>query len=228
MASKSLSNSIFDYVINLQGGGSASVTSIAVGVLPVLSLVLPLLIDHTQNEMVILRIREKRKLYYNQFLINIFISVFITLCMVVVGVIATLIFQGSISNLWGSKAGTLYFLLDNKSLFSIYKPHVGTFEVWIYIISSRFLGILFMATSICFLKALLKKNVYVFFLALLLLGTDSLFSEKFSFCLGRLKTSMSIWVSPSDQLFNLIYFVFGIAVLSLITLKLYDRKEFYK
>lgn len=40
-ASKGMSNSLFDYVINMRGGGSADILTLVLGVLPLFSLIIP-------------------------------------------------------------------------------------------------------------------------------------------------------------------------------------------
>ncbi|GGE53135.1 hypothetical protein GCM10011391_35010 [Pullulanibacillus camelliae] len=81
---------------------------------------------------------------------------------------------------------------------------------------------------VVFLKALLTKNSFVFFVSLILLGIDSGLPGNISYFVGRANISLNTWLSPGDQFFNLFYFVFLITVFSVICLKLYDKKEFQR
>ncbi|MDC3414319.1 hypothetical protein NC797_14905 [Aquibacillus sp. 3ASR75-11] len=226
-AANGVSNSLFDYVSNNRGGGSASIMPLVLGVLPVIALVLPLMIDQLEKDMIVLRLKHKRKLFYSHFIFSILTSAFFTLVMVLGGIIASFILTGNIDNLWGTKEGTIYFLLDNKAYFPLYIPSVTSVKVWAYIISSRFLATLFIATCVIFLKLILKKNIYVFFVALILFGTDAFFSGRYSLFLGKTRINLETWISPEDQMFNIVYFIFGIVIVYLICLRNYDKKEFY-
>ena len=53
-ATKVLNNSLFDYVLNLRGGGSADSFTLSIGALPILALMLPLIMDRFENEMIVL------------------------------------------------------------------------------------------------------------------------------------------------------------------------------
>ncbi|MBB2481714.1 hypothetical protein H5P36_16145 [Bacillus sp. APMAM] len=224
---KVFSNSLFDYIVNLRWGGSAGMMPIILGVLPVLAILFPLLIDKMEMDMYVLRIENKRKLFYNHLIFAIMASAFFTLFMVLSGIIASFIATGNVHNLWGTKDGMVYFLLDNKDYFSIYLPHVTSMKVWLYIISSRFLAILCITLFIILLKSFLKKNIYVFFVSWIFLGIDGFFSNQFTLFLGRASITLETWISPSDQLFNLVYFMLGIVIFYYICIKLYDKKEFF-
>lgn len=224
---RGISNSLFDFVANIRWGGSASVLTLTLGVLPLLALVLPLLMDRLESDMIVIRIKQKRRLFYGHFSLSIFISAFFTFLMAISGIVGSLIATGHVDNLWGTKEGTIYFLLENKSYFQLYPPHVTSGKIWTYLLSSRFLAILFMATFVIFLKAFLRKNIYVFFISLIILGSDGLFTDRFSLFLGRVGITLDTWISPGDQLFNLIYLALWIIVMSFLCIKLYDKKEFY-
>lgn len=227
-ATKGISNSLFDYILNFRGGGSASVLTLTVGVLPILALVIPMLMDQFESDMIVVRVRRKRKLFYEHFNLSIYVSACLTILMALSGIAASLIATGHANNLWGTKEGTLYFWLDNKNYFPLYISHVTSLKVWGYILTSRFLAILFIATCIIFLKLILRKNIYVFFVSLILLGIDGFSSERLSLFMGRARMKMDTWLAPEDQLFNLGYFILVIIILSLICLKRYDKKEFYQ
>ncbi|MFC4619986.1 hypothetical protein ACFO4N_14830 [Camelliibacillus cellulosilyticus] len=211
---------------NFRGGGSADVLPIVLGALPIIAIVLPLLIDHWETDMIVIRIKKKQRLFYDHLVFSFLISMFFTIIIAISGLIGAFIVTGHIQNLWGSKTGTLYFLLENKSFFPLFIPHVTSLKVWAYLISSRFLAILFISVCVIFLKVLIKKNSLVFFITLILLGTDGLFTERFSLFLGRIRITMDTWLSPSEQWFNLIYLFLWIVVLSFLCLKFYENKEF--
>lgn len=221
-----ISNSMFDFLANNQGGGSASVLTLLLGVFPVIAFILPSLMDHLEKSMIVSRIKEKRKLVYRYFAFSIWISFILTIMIALAGIIGAFLSTGQLTNLWCSKTGSIYFLLDNKNYFPLYVPHVTSFKVWTYLLCSRFIAILFICTFLIFLKAIFKKNIYVFCTAFILLGTDGLFPGHFSIFLGRVSVQLNIWLSPEEQLFNVIYFVILIAILLLICVKLYNRKEF--
>ncbi|TCP29946.1 hypothetical protein EV207_10740 [Scopulibacillus darangshiensis] len=225
--SRGTGNSLFDYILNMRWGGSASLVTLTIGIIPILSISIPLIMDRLENEMIITRIRWKRKLFYGHFAFFFLISGFLTILITVSGVIGSLIATGQAQNLWGTKKGMIYFLLDNKAYFSFYPPHVTSFKVWVYLLSSRFLAILFITTFIFLLKLILKKNVYVFFTSLVFLGTDGLHINHFSLFLGRARITLETWISPEDQIFNIIYFILMIIVFYFLCKKIYDRKEYY-
>ena len=151
-----------------------------------------------------------------------------TLIIVASGIAAAFIITGHVQNLWGTKAGSLYFLLDNKALFPLYIPHVTSIKIWAYIISSRFLATLFICVWVILLKLLLKKNIYAFFVSLILLTmTDSFLPEQYNLFLGRTKVSMDAWLDTESLLFNIGYFLLVIIVLFFFCTNRYDKKEFY-
>lgn len=227
-ATRAFNNSLFDYVINLRGGGSADVIPIYLGALPILALMLPLLIDKFEGEMIVLRIQNKRKLFYQYLAFSIVLSAVLTLLMVVSGIVASLILTGNLDNLWGDKSGALYFILDNKAYFALYISHVTSGKIWSYIVSSRFLTLLFICSWILFLKLLLKRNIYTFIVSVLLLTLiDSFLPNQFNLFIGRSRIPLDLWLDPFGQLFNLGYFFLIIIILSYISLHLYDKKEFY-
>lgn len=226
-ASRKTSNSLFDYILNLRWGGSADILVLSVGILPVLALVIPMVMDRMESSMIITRMEHKGKLLSYYVLPAFYISIFFTLLMAAGGIVAALIDTGHIHNLWGSEKGMIYFLLDNKSHFPIYVPHVTSLKVWGYILSSRFMAILFMSMCIIFLKLVLRKNMYVFFVSLIVIGSDSLFLNRFSLFTGRVRITMDTWLSLGDQLFNLVYFLLGITILYYLCQILYQKKDFY-
>lgn len=217
IASKGISNSLFDYEMNFREGGSASTLILLIGVLPALSLSLPLLIDRMENDMVVLRVKQKRQLFYNLFFFSIWLSVCFTFLMAFGGMIGSYLYTGQVHNLWVTKKGTIYYLLKNKEYFPFYISHVTSFKVWTYLLISRFLVVLFIATFLIFLKAFLKKNNYVFLIALIFV----------SFFLGKFRIKMGTWLSPEDLIFNLVSFIVIIIVCSVLSLNLYKKKEFY-
>lgn len=227
IASRGFSNSLFDYVSNLQIGGSASAFTLSTGVLPLFAVVIPLLIDQKESDMIVIRMKKKEQLFYQHFIFSVLISVLFTLLMAAGGIIGSLLEIGHIGNLWDAKEGAIYFLLDNKSFFPFYAPEVTTVKVWAYLLSSRFLATLFIATCVIFLKCILKKNSYVFFAAIILIGTDGIFPERYSLFLGRASIEMDTWIDHAGQLFNLVYFVLGIVIFFFACLKMYEKKEFY-
>ena len=227
IASRGFSNSLFDYISNLQVGGSASAFTISTGVLPLFALVIPLLIDQMESDMIVIRIKQKENLLSQYFTFSILISVLFTILMAAGGIIGSLLASGHIDNLWGTKEGAIYFLLENKSHFPFYVPEVSSVKVWAYLLSSRFLALLFIATFVIFLKCILKKNSYVFFAAIILIGTDGIFPERYSLFLGRARIEMDTWIDHAGQLFNLVYFVLGIVIFFFACLKMYEKKEFY-
>lgn len=217
IASKGISNSLFDYEMNFREGGSASILILLTGVLPALTISLPLLIDRMENDMVVLRVKQKRQLFYDLFFFSIWISVCFTFLMALCGIIGAYLYTGHVHNLWGTKEGTIYYLLKNKEYFPFYISHVTSFKVWTYLLISRFLAVLFIATFVIFLKAFLKKNSYVFLVALIIV----------SFFLGKFRVKMVTWLSPGDLIFHLVSFMVLIFVCSILSLNLYKKKEFY-
>lgn len=225
-ATRPFNNSLFDYVINLRGGGGANMLTLNMGVLPIFALLIPLIIDNLESEMVVLRIRNKREIFY-KYLIFIFIfSAIMTLCMVLSGIVASLIFTGNVENLWGDKLGALYYLLDNKAYFQLYIPHVKTVNLFAYIISSRFFALVFMGIWIILLKITLKKNIYTFIASILLLNIIDDFLPIKLF-LGRARIPVDLLLDSSGQLFNLGYFLIVIFILSYICMIIYEKREFY-
>lgn len=174
-------NSLFDYVVNLRFGGTASDFVLLMGVFPLISIIIPVLIDQMEKEMFVLRIWDKKRVFKNHFIFSIIISVFFIIWMVASGVISSFIINGHINNLWQTREGTVYFLLEKKEIFEMYIPYFVSWKVWLYIIASRFLGILFMSLFILLLKTIIKKNTFIFFLALFLFGVDGLLPNDFSF-----------------------------------------------
>ncbi|MFC0190065.1 hypothetical protein ACFFJY_17350 [Fictibacillus aquaticus] len=225
-ASGLANNSLFDFLSPFKGGGSAGMLVLLAGILPMIAIVMPLLMDQVENDMIVVRIKKKRKLFYEHVFFAVGLTVFLTSLIIVIGVVGSLISTGQLTNLWGTKEGSLYFWLDNKDYFQLYVPRVTSGKVWSYIIGSRFLVILFMILMVIFLKLLLRKNVYVFFTSLILWLGDGLFFDQYSLFTGQARISMELWLSPEDQLFNLIYFLLWITVLFFICLKIYDKKEF--
>jgi hypothetical protein len=155
------------------------------------------------------------------------LAVFLTFMIAVIGIVGSFIGNGHLHNLWGDQTGTLYFWLDHKSDFGLYLSHVTTLKIWSYLLLSRFLAILFIGITVIFFKLIVKKNIFVFFLSILLVGTDGFLPERFSVFLGRARITTDTWIAPVDQLFNLVYFLLAITVLSFICLKIYEKKEFY-
>ena len=196
-----------------------------IGVLPIFALLIPLIIDNLESEMIVLRIRNKREIYY-KYLIFVFIfSAIMTLCMVLSGIVASLIFTGNVENLWGDKSGALYYLLDNKAYFQLYIPHVKTFNLLVYIICSRFFALVFMGIWIIFLKITLKKNISTFIASILLLNIIDDFLPIKLF-LGRARIPVDLLLDSYGQLFNLGYFLIIIFILSYICMIIYDKREF--
>ena len=226
-ASNEMSNSLFDYVIHLRGGGSASTETIMLGVLPIILLLLPMYNDQIEKYMVILRLKDRRVIHKHQFFFSLTLAFFLTVWMVIIGVGDAWIEIGHLSNLWESKEGMFYYFLDNKATFSFYKPYITSGRVWFYILLSRFLAILCLTMFVWFLKLLLRKNVNVFFGVILFFSIDGLLSKKFSLFMGRVKVNLDTWASPGDQWFNLLYFVLVIIILYMINLKMYQNREFY-
>ncbi|MEK4974927.1 hypothetical protein NSQ89_21620 [Niallia sp. FSL R7-0648] len=220
-------NSLFDYVVNLRFGGTASDFVLLMGVFPLISIIIPVLIDQMEKEMFVLRIWDKKRVFKNHFIFSIIISVFFIIWMVASGVISSFIINGHINNLWQTREGTVYFLLEKKEIFEMYIPYFVSWKVWLYIIASRFLGILFMSLFILLLKTIIKKNTFIFFLALFLFGVDGLLPNDFSFFLGRMQITLDTWVSVEEKLFNVIYFLLGITICWYICFKRYEKKEFY-
>ena len=220
-------NSLFDYIVGLRFGGTASTFVLLIGVFPLIAMILPMLVDQMEQEMFILRIQDKKKLLKNHIVFSAVISIFITIWMVASGVISSFIINGHINNLWQTREGTVYFLLEKKEIFEMYIPYFVSWKVWLYIIASRFLGILFMSLFILLLKTIIKKNTFIFFLALFLFGVDGLLPNDFSFFLGRMQITLDTWVSVEEKLFNVIYFLLGITICWYICFKRYEKKEFY-
>ncbi|RYL87304.1 hypothetical protein [Sporolactobacillus sp. THM19-2] len=227
MAPKWAEDSLFDYVANVQWGGSMGVDALLLGVLPLLALVLPRLMDRFENHLVVVRIQDKGKVFDQLIALSVYMAALLTLVMAATGIVVSLLATGRMSNLWGSHVGTLYFLLENKTYFPIYVPHVTSIKIWIYLLSSRFVVILFMAVFILFLKIVLKKNIFVFFLSLFLFAGDGLISERFPLLLERVRITMDTWVSPTDQWFQVIYFILGITIFYFLSIRFYKNKEFY-
>lgn len=228
VVARGMSNSLFDYIVNLRGGGSASEGLMLFGILPILSLGLPLLMDRMENEMIVTRLQNKRALLYEQLLFSISISVIFTGLIVVVGIVVAYIENGHLKNLWGTKEGMVYFLLNNKSYFSAYIPYVTSGKIWVFMIFSRFLFILFMAICIVFFKLMLKKNVYVFFVSLILFVSDGYLIKDTSIFVGKINLSIETLIRPNIHFLNFGYFIVWIVLLFLISLKQYDKKEFYR
>lgn len=230
LANDGINNSLFDFIASPKGGGSFGLSILLLGILPVLVLIFPLLIDRIESDMVIIRIKHKRKLVNNHFLFAFLISLFIVGILALIGIVASLINTGHLSNLWGTKNGSIYFYLEDKQYFPLYLPYVTTFKVWIYLILSRILAIYFMASCIIFIKSIFRKNIYVLFISFLLLATDSLlsiFTNRFSFFIEVVRIKMDTWLSPEDQLFSLLYLLTGIIIFYFLSVKRYSKKEFY-
>ena len=227
VADRESSNSLFDYIVNLRMGGSASIMTLVFGVLPILAILLPTMIDKYEQDIVVLRIKQKRKLLNRLFIFSIFLSALFTIVMMMGGIVASWFINGHIENFWPSKKGTVYFLIENKDSFSQYIPYFENIRVWGSIVSSRFLSVLFIATAVIFLKTVLKKNILVFFSAIIILGTDGIFFNQFSLFLGKAKMNLDTWLDPEEQWFNFLYFILVITVFYLVSRKIYDKKEFY-
>ena len=230
LANDGINNSLFDFIASPNGGGSFSLSILILGILPVLVLIFPVIIDRIDSDMVIIRIKHKRKLVNNHFFFAFIISLIIVGILVLIGIVASLIHTGHLSNLWGTKNGSIYFYLEDKQYFPLYIPYVTTFKVWMYLILSRILAIYFMSSCIIFFKSILSKNIYVLFITFLLLATDSLFSiftNRFSFFIEVVRIKMDTWLSPEDQLFSILYLLTGIIIFYLLSIKMYSKKEFY-
>lgn len=227
VADKESSNSLFDYLVNLRMGGSASIMTLVFGVLPILAILLPTMIDKFEQDIVVLRIKQKGKLLNRHFIFSFFLSAFFTIVMIMGGIFASWFINGHIENFWPTKEGTVYFLIENKDSFPQYIPYFESIKVWVGIISSRFLSILFIATAVIFLKTVLKKNSLVFFSAIIILGTDGILFNQFSLFLGKAKMNLDTWLNPEEQWFNFLYFILVITVFYLVSRKIYDKKEFY-
>ncbi|GAE48053.1 hypothetical protein JCM21738_5128 [Mesobacillus boroniphilus JCM 21738] len=118
-------------------------------------------------------------------------------------------------------------MIENKDSFSQYISYFENIRVWGSIISSRFLSVLFIATAVIFLKTVLKKNILVFFSAIIILGTDGILFNQFSLFLGKAKMNLDTWLDSEEQWFNFLYFILVITVFYLVSRKIYDKKEFY-
>jgi len=226
IAAKMGSHSLFDFIVHLQSGGSAGNFTLAFGTLPLLAFLLPSLIDLTERDHIVLRLQNKTTLYRHHILFSIIASGIFVSLMALAGLAASMVLVGHTDNLWTTKQGSVYFLLENKELFPLYISKVASWKVWGYILASRFLATLFMSLLIIALKLLLRKNILVFFSALLLLGTDALLPRGFSLFLGRTRIDLETWLSPADQWFNLVYFSLGIVLLFFLSGNLYRKKEF--
>lgn len=227
VADRESSNSLFDYIVNLRTGGSASIMTLVFGVLPIMAILFPSMIDKYEQDIVVLRIKQKRKLLNRHFIFSIFLSGLFTIVMMMGGIFASWFLNGHIENLWPSKKGTVYFLIENKDFFPQYIPYFESIKVWGLIISSRFLSILFIATAVIFLKTVIKKNILVFFSAIIILGTDGILFNQFSLFLGKAKMNLDTWLDSGEQWFNFLYFILVITVFYLVSRKIYDKKEFY-
>lgn len=53
-------NSLFDYIVGLRFGGTASTFVLLIGVFPLIAMILPMLVDQMEQEMFILRIQDKK------------------------------------------------------------------------------------------------------------------------------------------------------------------------
>lgn len=226
-ASRIGSNSLFDFVANLQSGGTTGNFVLAIGALPLLAFILPSLIDMSEQDHMVLRLQDKTRLYTHHFTFSVIASGVLTLLMALAGILASTLVVGHVDNLWTTKQGTVYFLLKNKDLLQLYIPNLLSWKLWAYILASRFLALLFMASSIIALKLLLQKNTLVFFSALILFATDALLPQGFSLFLGRTNIKLDTLLSPSELWFNLVYFLLGIVLLSILCRYLYRKKEFY-
>ncbi|TGA96895.1 hypothetical protein E4665_13615 [Sporolactobacillus shoreae] len=226
-APKWAGNSLFDYVANVQWGGSMSVEVLLLGILPFFALVLPQLTDRFENHLMVVRIRDKGKVLNQLVVLSVCFAALLTLITAATGIIVSLLATGHLVNLWGSREGTIYFLLENKAYFPLYISHVTSLKIWIYLLSTRFMAILFIAVFILFLKIVLKKNVYVFFLSLLIFAGEGLISERFPLLLERVRITLDTWLSTTDQLFQVIYFLLGVTIFYFLSVRFYKYKEFY-
>ncbi|MEN0664886.1 hypothetical protein [Caldifermentibacillus hisashii] len=223
-----ISNSLFDFIVHPLSGGSAGTLTLFLGIYPVLAILIPLIVDKMENDMVVIRIRNKKELFYQHFIFSIVISAIFVIVMVLAGGMASNLLTGSVKNLWPTEKGSIYFYLENKTSFPIYIPQLTSFKVWLYIISSRFLAILSIAVLLIFLKLVLKKNSYVLLVSLLfLLGSGGLFPGHFHLFLGYIDIDPKLWISPEHQLFTLVYHLFWIVLLFILCQWLYKKKEFY-
>lgn len=222
------SNSLFDFLSHPISGGSASVFTLLFGIFPILAILIPQILDNSERAMFVIRVPQKSKLFNEHFVFLLIISTFFTLSIIFSGILASYFITGQVQNLWQTEEGTVFFYLENKSVFSLYKPYLTSFKVWSYILLSRFLIILLLAQLLVFLKLVLKRNIIVIFISLLLFGMERLFIHRFSLIMGHVDISIETWISPEDQYFNLLYFIFWIVLLFFICQRLYKKKEFYK
>ncbi|WP_077324724.1 hypothetical protein [Virgibacillus siamensis] len=227
-AANGFSNSLFDYIVNLRSGGSMSVLTFYVGVLPTLAILIPVLIDQLENDIVITRIKEKRKLLNQHMVFAVIMSALITFLLAITGVVSSFVAVGHIDNLWPTQQGMVYLILENKMHFPLYVDHVTSMKVWGYLLLSRFLMTIMIAFIIILLKAVLQKNVFVFFVTQIVFWADSFLPQEFSLFTGKLRVGLDTWLSPQEQVFNIIYTTLVIVILYLICSRLYRKKEFYQ
>jgi hypothetical protein len=227
IANNGPSNSLFDYMINLQAGGSASDFVLLFGAVPIIALALPFIIDKIDNEMIVTRFQDKNKILKYHILFGFLASVIITIVMIISGWIAAYLLQGHIVNLWDNEAGMVYFLLDNKMHFPFYVPHVNTTKILSYIISTRFLFIFMVIMLTIFLKYLLRKNIYIFSILIVLFASNLLIIYDFHLLIEPIRFHITLILSTRDKLFNIVYLLFCISLLFILTKKLQDRKEFF-
>lgn len=147
-----MNNSLFDFIVHPLSGGSAGTLTIFLGIYPVLAILIPLIVDKMENDMVVIRIQNKKELFYQHLVFSIVISAIFVILMVLAGGMASNLLTGNVKNLWPTEKGSIYFYLENKTSFPIYIPHLTSFKVWLYLISSRFLAILSIAVLLIFLK----------------------------------------------------------------------------
>ncbi|MED4850411.1 hypothetical protein P9386_00775, partial [Caldifermentibacillus hisashii] len=79
-----ISNSLFDFIVHPLSGGSAGTLTLFLGIYPVLAILIPLIVDKMENDMVVIRIRNKKELFYQHFIFSIVISAIFVIVMVLV------------------------------------------------------------------------------------------------------------------------------------------------
>lgn len=112
-----ISNSLFDFIVHPLSGGSAGTLTLFLGIYPVLAILIPLIVDKMENDMVVIRIRNKKELFYQHFIFSIVISAIFVIVMVLAGGMASNLLTGSVKIYGQQKKDQFIFILRIKHPF---------------------------------------------------------------------------------------------------------------
>ncbi|SDJ81972.1 hypothetical protein [Sediminibacillus albus] len=220
-------HSLFDFIVNLRGGGSAGATVLLYGTLPIITLVFPLMIDRMETVIVVTRLKQQKQLFSQHVIFAVCFNFLLICLMAVAGLSAAYFLTGSLDNLWGEESGAIYYFLDNKAHFPFYVPHVTGWKVWFYIWSNRFFYLMMVSMFVLCFQTVFQKKTLTFIGMMILFGTPFPYLLDFSVFLHPIHIEMPLWLSWQDQMFNLVYLLFWNAVAYFLASRLYTKKEFF-